>query len=50
VLLPHGSTAYRISSSADGGDDSVSVPTSALSHNTINVDSGGGDITIAEAS
>ena len=50
VLLPHGSTAYRVSSSADGGDDSVSVPTSALSHNTISVDSGGGDITIAEAS
>jgi len=50
VLLPHGSTAYRIRSSADGGDDSESVPTSALSHNTISVESGGGDITIAEAS
>jgi hypothetical protein len=50
VLLPHGTTAYRISSSSDGGNDTESVPTSALSHNTISVQSGGGDITIAEAS
>ena len=50
VLLPHGSTAYYITSSPDGGNDSESVPASRLSHNTISVDSGGGDITIAEAS
>jgi len=50
VLVPHGATAYHITASADGGDDSVSVPTSPLSHNTISVESGGGDITIAEAS
>ena len=50
VLLPRGATAYHITASADGGDDSVSVPTSPLSHNTISVDSGGGNISIAEAS
>jgi hypothetical protein len=50
VLLPHGSTAYHISSSADGGNDTESVPTSTLSHNIISVQSSGGDITIAEAS
>jgi Putative adhesin len=50
VLLPQGTTAYHITSSADGGNDTQSVPTSALSANTISVDSGGGDITIAEAS
>jgi hypothetical protein len=50
VLLPHGATAYHITGGADGGNDTQSVPTSALSHNTISVESGGGDITIAEAS
>ena len=50
MLLPHGATAYHITGSADGGNDTESVPTSALSHNTISVQSGGGDITIAEAS
>ncbi len=28
IILPRGAAAYRISTSADGGDDSVSVPTS----------------------
>ena len=50
VLLPHGATTYRITGSAEGGSDSETVPTSSLSHNTISVKSGGGDITIAEAS
>ncbi len=50
VLLPHGSTGYNVTSSADGGDDSVSVPVSPSSKHTINVDSGGGDISIGEAS
>jgi len=50
VLVPHGTTTYHITGSADGGNDSESVPTSSLSRNTINVESGGGDITIAEAS
>ena len=50
VLLPQGITAYHITGSADGGNDTESVPTSTLSRNTISVQSGGGDITIAEAS
>ena len=50
VLVPHGATAYHITGGAGGGNDTESVPTSPLSHNTISVESGGGDITIAEAS
>jgi hypothetical protein len=50
IILPRGARAYRISTSADGGDDSVSVPTSSSSGNQVTVDSGGGDITISEES
>lgn len=50
VLLPHGTTRYAITSSADGGDYSASVPVSAASANKISVASGGGNISIAEAS
>jgi len=50
VLLPHGSTHYAITSSSGGGNDSASVPTSSTSSNKIKVDSGGGNIAIAEAS
>jgi hypothetical protein len=50
VLLPHGSTRYAISSIPDGGDYSASVPTNAASPNKITVDSGGGNISVAEAS
>jgi hypothetical protein len=50
VLLPRGATAYRITSTADGGDESQSVPTSPQSQHAISVDSGGGNISIAEAS
>jgi DUF4097 and DUF4098 domain-containing protein YvlB len=50
LLLPHGTTAYRITSTADGGDESQSVPTSPQSQHTISVDSGGGNISIAETS
>jgi Putative adhesin len=48
IVVPRGATAYRISATADGGDDSVSVPESSSSGDQINVDSGGGDITISE--
>jgi hypothetical protein len=48
IVVPRGATAYRISATADGGDDSVTVPQSASSSDQINVDSGGGDITISE--
>jgi hypothetical protein len=52
VLLPHGSTQYLVTSSAGGGDYSASVPTttSKTAGHKINVDSGGGNISIAEAS
>ncbi|MDQ2812642.1 MAG: DUF4097 domain-containing protein [Actinomycetota bacterium] len=50
IVVPRGATAYRISAAADGGDNSVTVPTTSSSGNQITVDSGGGDITITEAS
>jgi len=52
VMLPHGSTYYRVKVTADGGDyaPSPTVPTSSTSRNAITVDSGGGNVTIAEAS
>ncbi len=51
IVLPHGSTAYYITSNAAGGDYSAQVPTTTNSRaaNTINVDSGGGNISIAES-
>jgi len=50
IVLPHGSTQYAITSTPGGGSYSASVPTNAASGNTIKVDSGGGNISIAEAS
>jgi hypothetical protein len=50
VLLPQGSTAYRVAGNAGGGSESVAIPTSNSSAHTITADSGGGDISIAEAS
>jgi DUF4097 and DUF4098 domain-containing protein YvlB len=52
IELPQGPTAYYVTSSSDGGDDSVSVPTSPnpKAANKINVDSGGGNISITDAS
>jgi len=52
VVLPHGSTPYRVKVTADGGDyaPSPTVPTSSTSRHAITVDSGGGNITITEAS
>jgi len=48
ILLPRGNTHYAITSSTDGGDYSAQVPVSS-SGNTINVDSGGGNVSIAES-
>jgi hypothetical protein len=48
IVVPRGATAYRISAAADGGDDSVTVPQNPSSSDQINVDSGGGDITISQ--
>ena len=51
ILLPRGSTHYAITATPDGGDYSLasSVPTSSTPGNTIKVDSGGGNISIAES-
>jgi hypothetical protein len=50
VLLPHSTAQYAISAITRGGDYSASVPVNRASANTIIVDSGGGNIRIAEAS
>jgi len=51
IVLPQGSTPYYITSNAAGGDYSAPVPTTTNSKaaNTINVNSGGGNISIAES-
>lgn len=50
IVLPRGSTAYAISSQTGGGDYSASVPTNDASGHKIQVDSGGGNVSIARAS
>jgi hypothetical protein len=50
VVLPHGSTTYAISYTTDGGNYSAPVPTSPSSGHTITVESGGGNVSITEAS
>jgi hypothetical protein len=52
VILPPGSTVYDISADADGGNVSIgsSVRVNSDSPDTLTLDSGGGDITVSEAS
>jgi len=50
VLLPHGKASYAIASNDGGGNYSAPVPINEASSHKINVDSGGGNISIAEAS
>ena len=50
VVLPHDATTYRVATTLDGGNLSGEVPTSATARDTITIDSGGGDITLTEAS
>ncbi len=52
VVLPHSpGTKYAITATTDGGDYSAQVPTSALATtSTITIDSGGGNVSISEAS
>jgi len=50
IVLPHGSTSYAIQSNAAGGDYHASVPTNDASRHQIRLDTGGGNISIAEAS
>ena len=49
IVLPHGSTRYAITYNTDGGDYSAPVPVSSSSGHAINVQSGGGNISIAES-
>ena len=50
IVVPRGSTSYAIKSNASGGDFGKSVPTNDASRHVIQVDSGGGNISIAKAS
>jgi hypothetical protein len=50
IVVPSGNTGYAIKSNASGGDYHASVPTKDASRHTIQVDSGGGNISITEAS
>jgi len=51
VLLPHDHAGYNVSTTPDGGDNNVSVHTTGSNTaDTINVGSGGGNISIAYAS
>ena len=50
IVVPRGNASYAIKSQASGGSYSAQVPTNDPSRHTIQVDSGGGNISIAEAS
>jgi hypothetical protein len=50
IVVPHGTTSYAITSNASGGAYHASVPTNDASRHSIQVDSGGGTISITEAS
>jgi len=50
IVLPHGSTSYAIQSNAGGGDYHSTVPTNDASSHKIKLDTGGGNVSIAEAS
>jgi hypothetical protein len=50
IVVPRGSTSYAIKSNASGGDFGNSVPTNDASRHVIQVDSGGGNISIAKPS
>jgi hypothetical protein len=50
IVLPRGNTHYAITYNTDGGDYSAQVLTSKRSANNINVQSGGGNVSIAQSS
>jgi putative adhesin len=50
IVLPRGSTSYAIQSNAGGGDYHASVPTNDASGHKIKLDTGGGNVSIAQAS
>ena len=47
IVVPRGNTSYDIKSTTSGGDYHASVPVNLASRHTIQVDSGGGNISIA---
>jgi hypothetical protein len=49
IVVPRGNASYAIKSHASGGSYSAQVPTNDASRHTIQVDSGGGNISITEA-
>ncbi|MGO8958572.1 MAG: DUF4097 family beta strand repeat-containing protein [Streptosporangiaceae bacterium] len=49
IVLPAGSTSYAINYATYGGDYSASVPVSKSSSHTIDVQSGGGNVSIAQS-
>jgi hypothetical protein len=49
IVVPRGNASYAIKSQASGGSYSAQVPTNDASRHTIQVDSGGGNISIAKA-
>ena len=50
IVVPRGNASYAIKSQASGGSYSAQVPTNDASRHTIQVDSGGGNVNITEAS
>ncbi len=50
IVVPSGNASYAITSNASGGDYHSTVPTNDASPHSIQVDSGGGNISIAEVS
>jgi hypothetical protein len=50
IVVPRGSASYAIKSNASGGDFGALVPKNDAARHTIQVDSGGGNISITEAS
>jgi hypothetical protein len=50
IVLPPGATEYAIKAQTGGGDYSARVPTNGAAANKITVDSGGGNVSIAEPS
>lgn len=49
IVVPPGSALYRVAASADGGNLTDSVPRDPASPNVITATSGGGDVTIRQA-
>jgi hypothetical protein len=50
IIVPNGNTVYDATAHTDGGSTNVTVPTDLHSSNVITATSGGGDITIRNAS